>query len=73
MGTYPTVVFVARFQLIIVGSQRKSRTSRIVLCRKAPVNNESKKKKKPERATNTLFGRVFAVIARLKWSNVIER
>ena len=45
MGTYPTVVFVARFQLIIVGSQRKSRTSRIVLCRKAPVNNESKKKK----------------------------
>lgn len=53
MGTYPTVVFVARFQLIIVGSQRKSRTSRIVLCRKAPVNNESKKKK-PERATHFL-------------------
>ena len=53
MGTYPTVVFVARFQLIIVGSQRKSLTSRIVLCRKAPVNNESKKKK-PERATHFL-------------------
>ena len=52
MGTYPTVVFVARFQLIIVGSQRKGRTSRIVLCRKAPVNNESKKK--PERATHFL-------------------
>ena len=53
MGTCPTVVFVARFQLIIVGSQRKSRTSRIVLCRTAPVNNESKKKK-PERATHFL-------------------
>lgn len=55
MGTCQTVVFVARFQLIIVGSQRKSRTSRIVLCRKAPVHNESKKKKKkPERATHFL-------------------
>lgn len=58
MGTCPTVVFLPRFQLIIVGSQRKSRTSRIVLCRKAPVNNESqkKKKKKPERATHDSSG-----------------
>lgn len=67
MGTYPTVVFVARFQLIIVGSQRKSRTSRIVLCRKAPVNNESKKKK-PERATHFL-----ADFCRHRTTQVVKR
>ena len=68
MGTCPTVVFVARFQLIIVGSQRKSRTSRIVMCRKAPVNNESKKKKKPERATHFL-----ADFCRHRTTQVVKR
>ena len=67
MGTYPTVVFVARFQLIIVGSQRKSRTSRIVLCRKAPVNNESKKKNLKEQHT---FWQIFC---RHRTTQVVKR
>ena len=54
MGTCSTVVFVARFQLIIVGSQRLNVGHRELFCvgRHQLIMNQ--KQKKPERATHFL-------------------
>lgn len=55
MGTCPTVVFVARFQLITVCSQRLKVGHRELFCVGGhQLIMNQKKKKKPERATHFL-------------------